>query len=157
MARNRPRCALFKRARTRQTLSPPHIHAARVPCARCRPHRREAHACHAQESRLVARNQDVVRESEEIEQEDVELSRTRAAGLAALGTSLLNQHLLIRHERAAGDAEQAFGEHIRVAEEAQRAEQDKEQNLRIQQVHAARGSRLSGDSLQALDLNELSI
>lgn len=96
--------------------------------------RREAHACHAQESRLVARNQDIVRESEEIEQEDGELSRTRAAGLAALGTSLLNQHLLIRHERAAGDAEQAFGERIRVAEEAQRAEQDKEQNLRIQQV-----------------------
>jgi len=29
--------------------------------------------------------------------------------------------------------------------------------FRIQQVHAARGSRLSGDSLQALDLNELSI
>ena len=96
--------------------------------------RREAQACHAQESRLVARNQDIVRESEEIEQEASELARTRAAALAALGTSLLNQHLLIRLERATGDVEQAFGERIRIAEEAQRAEQDKEQNVRIQQV-----------------------
>jgi chromosome segregation protein len=96
--------------------------------------RREAQSCHAQESRLVARNQDIVREFEEIAQEASELGHTRAAALAALGTSLLNQHLIIRLERSAGDVEQAFGERIRVAEEEQRGEQDTEQNLRIQQV-----------------------
>jgi len=98
--------------------------------------RREAQACHAQESRLVARNQDIVRESEEIEQEAVDLRRTRAAALGALGTSLLNQHLIIRLEKRAGDNEQVFGERIRGAEEAQQGEQDKEQNLRIQQVQS---------------------
>ena len=96
--------------------------------------RREAQACHAQESRLVARNQDIQRESQEIEQEASELARARAAALAILGTSLLNQHLLIRLEKAAGNAEQDFGERIRTAEDGQREQQDKEQNLRIQQV-----------------------
>lgn len=96
--------------------------------------RREAQACHAQESRLVARNQDIQRESEEIEQEAAELGRTRATALAILGTSLLNQHLLIRLEKAAGSAEQEFGARIQLAEAGQREQQDKEQNLRIQQV-----------------------
>lgn len=96
--------------------------------------RREAQSCHAQESRLVARNQDIVRESEEIDQEASELSRTRSGALANLGTSLLNQHLLIRLERLAGDSEQQFGERIHESEEAHRAEQDKEQNVRINQV-----------------------
>jgi chromosome segregation protein len=96
--------------------------------------RREAQACHAQESRLVARNQDIASESEEIEQEALELGRTRAAALAILGTSLMNQHLLIRLERACGDAEQDFGERIGESEDSHRAEQDKEQNLRITQV-----------------------
>lgn len=98
--------------------------------------RREAQSCHAQESRLVARNQDIVRESEEIEQEAIDLRRTRAAALGALGTSLLNQHLIIRLEKRAGDNEQVFGERIRGAEETQQGEQDKEQNLRIQQVQS---------------------
>jgi len=98
--------------------------------------RREAQSCHAQESRLIARNQDIVREFEEIDQEAAELGRTGAAALAALGASLLNQHLIVRLERSAGDAEQALGERIRLAEEEQRAEQDKEQNLRIQQVQS---------------------
>ncbi len=96
--------------------------------------RREAQTCHAQESRLVARNQDIVSESEEIEQEALELGRTRTAALAILGTSLMNQHLLIRLEKACGDAEQNFGERIRESEDGHRAEQDKEQNIRITQV-----------------------
>ncbi|HEB52124.1 MAG TPA: hypothetical protein ENI87_02595, partial [bacterium] len=98
--------------------------------------RRAAQACHAQESRLVARAQDIDREREEIEQEATELRHTRARALADLGTSLLNQHLLIRLERLAGDAEQQFGERIQAAEQSLRDEQDKEQNLRIEQVQA---------------------
>ena len=96
--------------------------------------RREAQACHAQESRLVARNQDIVSESEEIEQEAMELGHTRATALAILGTSLMNQHLLIRLEKASGVAEQTFGDRIAESEDAHRAAQDKEQNVRIQQV-----------------------
>jgi len=96
--------------------------------------RRDAQAAHAQESRLVARNEDIDREFDEIAQEAAELGHTGARAYAALGTSLLNQHLLIRLEKLAGDHEQDFGEQIREAEEAQREQQDQEQNLRIQQV-----------------------
>jgi chromosome segregation protein len=96
--------------------------------------RRDAQAAHAQESRLVARNEDIDREFDEIAQEAAELGHTGARAYADLGTSLLNQHLLIRLEKLAGDEEQGFGEKIRLAEEAQREQQDKEQNLRIQQV-----------------------
>ena len=67
-------------------------------------------------------------------QEASELSRTGATALADLGTSLLNQHLLIRLEKAAGNAEQDFGDRIAAADADQLAEQDKEQELRIAQV-----------------------
>jgi len=98
--------------------------------------RRAAQAANAQESRLVARAEDIERESGEIAHEADELSRTAARSLADLGHSLLDQHLLIRLEKAAGDEEQRFGDRIRDAEAAQREQQDKEQNLRIEQVQA---------------------
>lgn len=96
--------------------------------------RREAQSCHAQESRLVARHEDLEREGEEIAVETGELRRTRAAALADVGRSLLDQHLLMRMEKAAAASEQQFGDRIQASEEAQRAEQDKEQGLRIRQV-----------------------
>ena len=97
---------------------------------------REAQAAHAQEARLVARGEDIAREFGEIDQEASELARVGAGAYADLGASLLDQHLLIRLEKLAGGDEQALGEQIRGAEEAQREQQDKEQNLRIQQVQA---------------------
>lgn len=98
--------------------------------------RRDSQACQAQESRLVARNQDIQSESQEIEFEAAELGHAQAAALAILGTSLMNQFLLTRLEKAAGEAEQDLGDSIRSAENLHREQQDKEQNLRIQQVQA---------------------
>ena len=98
--------------------------------------RRAAQAANAQESRLVARSEDIVREQDELAQEAAELGHSGATAYADLGASLLDQHLLQRLERRAGDDEQALGERIRAAEDAQRAEQDKEQELRIAQVQA---------------------
>ena len=98
--------------------------------------RREAQAAHAQESRLVARSEDIDREQQEIAQEASDLSRAGAAAYADLGTSLLTQLLLVRLEKRAGAEEQGHGEEIRAAEDSQRAEQAKEQELRIRQVQA---------------------
>ncbi len=98
--------------------------------------RRSAQEANAQESRLVARSEDIVREQDELAQEAAELGFSGAKAYADLGASLLEQHLLQRLERRAGGDEQTLGEQIRAAEEAQRLEQDKEQELRIRQVQA---------------------
>lgn len=120
--------------------------------------RREAQAAHAQEARLLARNEDIDREFDEISQEARDLSRTSATAYADLGRSLLNQHLLVRLEKTAGDDEQRYGERIRAAEHAQSDQQGREQSVRIQQVQVgevregvARSIKLHEEALRDLD------
>ncbi|MGC6487050.1 MAG: chromosome segregation protein SMC [Planctomycetota bacterium] len=120
--------------------------------------RRAAQAAHGQESRLVARSADIARELDEIGQEAAQLSRDGAAAYADLGASLLQQHLLVRLEKIAGADEQGHGERIRAAEEAQRVEQGKEQDLRIQQVQTgevreglARAIKMHEEALRDFD------
>ena len=96
--------------------------------------RRAAQQAHGQEARLVAREQDVVRELRELAHEAGELSLTRCGALARLGAALFDQFLLGRTEQATQAEEQAFGQRIGDAEQHAQVQQRHEQELRIRQV-----------------------
>jgi chromosome segregation protein len=95
---------------------------------------RSLQAAEAQESRLVARTQDIARELGELAHEAAELSRVRCGAFARLGRALFDQFLLQRREQAAQGDEQRFGERIGEAERVGQAQQRAEQELRIKQV-----------------------
>ncbi len=96
--------------------------------------RRQLQNVQAQESRLAARSQDVARELGELQHESEELTRTRCAALARLGTALFDQFLLSRRELQAQGEEHSFGERIGEAESHAQAQHRAEQELRIRQA-----------------------
>jgi chromosome segregation protein len=119
--------------------------------------RRALQHCEGQQTRLVARQQDVERELGELAQESSELVRTRCAALGRLGPALFDQFLLGRAESQAQAGEQSFGQRIVEAEAAAKAQQQAEQELRIQQAQTVevregltRSIRLHEDGVREL-------
>ncbi len=85
-------------------------------------------------TRLAARRRDVDNELGELALEAAELRRTESGALGRLGVALFDQFLLSRMEQAVEADDSALDERVRAAEQASKAEQDKEQELRLKQV-----------------------